>query len=144
MKHKYFIGLGSNLDDRNAYLARARTGLEQYGAIANTSSIIETEPFGAANKPFLNQAIEYHSILAPDELLDVVKDLEITIGRQSREHWGNREIDIDIVLWGGEKLDTVTPRGHKLILPHPGLPDRPFLLTSLQELGVVHSLDQQL
>lgn len=141
MKHKYYIGLGSNLNDRNTYLAQARVGLEKYGTIANTSSITETEPFGSANTPFLNQAIEFHSLLMPEELLDAIKDLEISIGRQPREHWGNREIDIDIVLWDGEKLDTVTPHGHKLVVPHPGLPGRAFLLRSLQELGVEHPLD---
>lgn len=141
MKYKYYIGLGSNLNDRTAYLAQARAGLEIYGQITNSSQIIETTPFGSADQPFLNQVLEYQSEFEPTELLDVIKDLETTIGRQPREHWGNREIDIDIVLWDGEKLDTVTPHGHTLVLPHPGLPDRPFLLRSLQELGVLHTFD---
>lgn len=141
MKHKYYIGLGSNLNDRTVYLAQARAGLEIYGQITNSSQVIETAPFGSADQPFLNQVLEYHSEFEPTELLDVVKDLETTIGRQPRERWGNREIDIDIILWDGEKLDTVTPQGHTLVLPHPGLPDRAFLLRSLQELGVEHPLD---
>lgn len=136
MKHRYYIGLGSNLNDRDRYLAAARAGLEQHGTIVQASSIAETAPFGIADQPFLNQTLEYHSPLEPTALLDIIKALEVSIGRQPRQHWGNREIDIDIVLWDGKKLDTVTPHGYTLIVPHPGLSDRPFLLASLQELGV--------
>ncbi len=138
-KHKYFIGLGSNLHDRHRYLALARAGLEHYGTITKTSQIVETKPFGTADQLFLNQTIEYVCALPPEELLDKIKELEITIGRKSRDHWGNREIDIDIVLWDGKKLDTVTPHGRRLHIPHPGLPERAFLLTSLQELGVTYT-----
>lgn len=131
MKHSYYLALGSNLGDRAAYLQQARLGLEQYGEIVNQSDVVITEPFGVADQPFLNQVLHYTSALTPVELLDQIKPLETKLGRQPREHWGNREIDIDIILWNGGKLDTVTPDGYELHLPHPELNNRPFILKHL-------------
>lgn len=126
--NKYYLALGSNLGDRSQYLAQARTGLENFGTITQTSNVIETEPFGAASQLFLNQVIEYQTSLEPAQLLDQLKALETQLGRQPREHWGNREIDLDIILWSGGKLDTVTPAGRELHLPHPEFTNRVFLV----------------
>jgi len=131
----YYLALGSNLGDRAQYLAQARAGLEKFGNISQASQIIETEPIGAADQLFLNQVIVYQTQLTPTELLDSLKALETELGRQPREHWGNREIDLDIILWSEGKLDTITPRGHVLHLPHPELKNRPFLLQLLTHLS---------
>lgn len=141
MKHKYYLGLGTNLGNREEFLAAARRELNCHGEIVASSRITETEPFGSADAPFLNQVIEFHSTMEPSGLLDTIKQLEKSIGRQPRAHWGNREIDIDILLWDKEKLDTVTPQGYNLIIPHPGLPDRPFLQTALREMNHPYELN---
>lgn len=125
--HKYYLALGSNLGDRARYLEQAKTALKQLGSMTRVSAIIETAPLGAADRLFLNQLIVLHTALPPAELLDCIKTIEQQLGRQPREHWGNREIDLDIVLWSGGKLDTITPHGYSLILPHPGFADRTFL-----------------
>ncbi len=126
--HKYHLALGSNLGDRAQYLEQARIALQQLGSITRASAVIQTDPFGAADQPFLNQVIEFKTELAPADLLDCLKTLETQLGRIAREHWGNREIDLDIILWSGGKLDTISPRGYPLTLPHPGFADRAFLL----------------
>ncbi len=125
--HKYYLALGSNLGDRAQYLVQACTALEQLGSITRSSEVIETKPFGAADQLFLNQLIVFQTKLPPGELLDCLKTIEQQLGRQNREHWGNREIDLDIVLWNGGKLDTITPHGYALVLPHPGFAERVFL-----------------
>jgi 2-amino-4-hydroxy-6-hydroxymethyldihydropteridine diphosphokinase len=125
--HKYHIALGSNLGDRSAYLQQARTALQQLGSITRASEVMETEPFGAATHLFLNQMVEFKTELAPADLLDCLKTLETQLGRVPREHWGNREIDLDLILWSGGKLDTISPRGNQLTLPHLGFANRPFL-----------------
>ncbi len=136
MKHNYYLSLGSNLGDRADYFKQAHQGLAKLGVIDQESTVVETEPFGVADHVFLNQVIKLTSELEPTILLDAIKDLEKAIGRQPREHWGNREIDIDIILWDKKKLDTVTPQGNQLRIPHPGLLSRQFLLDALKELGV--------
>lgn len=125
--HKYYLALGSNLGDRARYLAQAHAALSQLGSITRSSEVIETDPFGAANHPFLNQLIVFQTELLPAELLECLKQIEERLGRISREHWGNREIDLDIILWSGGKLDTITPHGYPLTIPHPGFNDRLFL-----------------
>lgn len=125
--NKYHLALGSSLGDRAHYLEQARTALEQLGSITRQSEVIETEPFGLAKQLFLNQLIVFQTELSPVELLECLKTIEEQLGRQSREHWSDREIDLDIVLWSGGKLDTITPHGYPLILPHPGFADRVFL-----------------
>lgn len=136
MKYNYYLALGSNLGDRQQQIANAHTTLSRFGTITNASTIQETDPFGTADQPFLNQVLQYASELEPTALLDHIKEIEQELGRQSRSHWNNREIDIDIILWDGAKIDTVTPQGHALIIPHIGIKDREFLLNQLQELNV--------
>ncbi|MBI2415453.1 MAG: 2-amino-4-hydroxy-6-hydroxymethyldihydropteridine diphosphokinase [Candidatus Kerfeldbacteria bacterium] len=134
MKHRYYLALGSNLGDRSDHLQQARTQLGQFGDIIKASSIIETKPFGAADQLFLNQVLVYQTDLEPVALLDAIKQIETELGRTFAARWGNREIDIDIILWDGEKIDTVTPHGYRLIIPHPGLPQRQFFIKLLDEI----------
>lgn len=136
MKHNYYLALGSNLGDRQQQITQAHAQLSRFGTITATSTILETAPFGTADQPFLNQVIQFASKLEPTALLDHIKEIEHALGRQPRSHWDNREIDIDIILWDGDKIDTVTPQGHALIIPHVGIADRAFLLNQLQELNV--------
>lgn len=126
-----YLGLGSNLGDRAQYLAEARRLLGDRGArLLRQSSVIETEPFGVTQQPpFLNQVIEVEWAATARELLAAAKSIESALGRTASYRWGPREIDVDILLFGGEVVDDPD-----LVIPHPGLREREFVLKSLAEL----------
>jgi 2-amino-4-hydroxy-6-hydroxymethyldihydropteridine diphosphokinase len=122
-----YIGLGSNLGDREALIRRAA---ELIGA-TRLSTIRETEPWGLESQPmFLNAVAEIETALTPRRLLDHLLDIERRLGRERiGPRWGPRTIDLDLLLYGEE---TVAEPG--LIVPHPRLGDRLFVLEPLAEL----------
>ena len=126
-----YLGLGSNVGDRDANLAAARRVLEERGArILRQSSIRETEPFGVSGQGrFLNQVLEIDWQASPRELLAAAKEVEATVGRTPTYRWGPREIDIDILLFGD-----LTISEPDLTIPHPGLAERDFVRVPLAEL----------
>ena len=128
---RVLLALGSNLGDRDAYLAAAREALARAGvALVNESRVAETEPVGITDQPrFLNQVLEGETTLEPRALLDRIKDIERQLGRQQRERWGPREIDIDILRYDNRTVDEPGLR-----IPHPELKNRPFLLELIGEL----------
>ena len=129
---KVYLSLGANLGDRLNNLARARREISKIKntRILSFSSIYETLPWGQEKQPdFLNQAAALETALEPMELLAALQAIEIKMGRQKREKWGPREIDIDILLFGN--LIIVS---EQLIIPHPLLRKRLFVLVPLQEL----------
>ena len=126
------VALGSNLGDRAAWLASARTALSLLPAtrILAASSIEETIPFGpAAQGPYLNQMLALESALPPTAMLLALQTIERRLGRVRRERWGARVIDLDLV-----RVGNVAMRSNRLVLPHPGLPDRAFWQRELAEL----------
>jgi 2-amino-4-hydroxy-6-hydroxymethyldihydropteridine diphosphokinase len=129
---RVWLALGSNLGDRDAYLARARAALTQAGVrIVRESRVAETAPIGVIDQPaFLNQVLEVETTLEPRPLLDTVKRIEQDLGRRSRERWGPREIDIDILRYANRSVDEPD-----LCIPHPELQNRRFLLDLLAEMG---------
>ncbi len=128
------LALGSNLGDRDAYLAAAREALEKSGiTVVGESRVAETEPVGITDQPrFLNQVVEVDTTLEPRALLERIKSIEQQLGRQRRERWGPREIDIDILRYDNRTIDEPGLR-----IPHPELENRPFLL---ELLGALHPL----
>lgn len=128
-----YVGLGSNLGRRSRNLSAARRRLRQKGMrILRQSRVIETEPWGVANQPrFLNQVVEGEWEGTPRQLLTAAKEVEREGGRTRTRRWGPREIDVDILLFGGERIAT-----RDLVVPHPRIGERPFVLESLRELGV--------
>jgi 2-amino-4-hydroxy-6-hydroxymethyldihydropteridine diphosphokinase len=126
-----YLALGSNLGDRDGYLAAARRLLgERDVRVVRESSVMETEPFGVTDQPsFLNQVLEVEWSGTPRGLLEVVKNVEQEVGRTATYRWGPREIDVDILLFGTERVAEAN-----LTIPHPGLADRPFLHQLLGEL----------
>ena len=126
-----YLGLGSNLGNRERNLAESRRLLAEFGAeVLRQSSIQETEPFGVTGQPrFLNQVVEVEWPRGPRELLQAVKAVESAVGRTPTYHWGPREIDVDILLFGCESVDEPG-----LVIPHPGLHEREFVLRPLAEL----------
>jgi 2-amino-4-hydroxy-6-hydroxymethyldihydropteridine diphosphokinase len=130
---KVYLGLGSNLGPRLRNLSAARRRLRQKGLqIVRQSRVIETEPWGVTDQPrFLNQVIEGEWVGTPRQLLRVTKEVEREGGRKPTRRWGPRVIDVDILLFGDQQV-----RQRDLVIPHPRISERQFVLQSLDELGV--------
>ena len=128
-----WIGLGSNLGDREVYLRRALEALGADPAVEVTavSTFLETEPVGFLAQPrFLNAAARIETELSPREFLERLLAVELLLGR-TREgpRFGPRTIDLDLLLFGDEVVDEPGLR-----VPHPRLHDRRFVLEPLAEL----------
>jgi 2-amino-4-hydroxy-6-hydroxymethyldihydropteridine diphosphokinase len=128
-----YLGLGSNLGRRARNLSAARRRLRQKGArILRQSRVIETEPWGVLDQPcFLNQAVEVDWFGTPRQLLKAAKEVEAEGGRKEAPRWGRRVIDVDILLFGDERINQ-----RDLEIPHPRIGEREFVSESLAELGV--------
>jgi dihydropteroate synthase len=127
-----YFGLGANLGDCAATLARAIQQLDAHRQIRvlRRSSLYDTAPVGVTEQPaFLNTVVEAVTTLPGRPLLDAVKQIERELGRQSRQRWGPREIDIDILLHGSGRVDEPG-----LEIPHRHLWERLFVLAPLAEL----------
>jgi 2-amino-4-hydroxy-6-hydroxymethyldihydropteridine diphosphokinase len=127
-----FIGLGTNLGDRENNIAQAIDLLDKSSNINITarSEIIETEPWGNINQPsFLNSIIVVTTSLSPIELLNYLKSLESKSGRVKSEHWGPRIIDLDILFFGKRVI-----QDKKLVIPHKEITNRDFILKQLIDL----------
>ena len=127
-----YLLLGSNLGDRATLLATARQELAATaGDIVAVSGLYETAAWGREDQPaFLNQALAVRTRLRPEALLAACQAAEQHAGRQRLEHWGSRTLDVDILLFGNEIIDT-----HTLTVPHPRLPERRFALVPLAEIA---------
>ena len=131
-----YLGLGSNLGDRQNNLDRALEQLSQRFKVSRVSSIYDTEPVGDIEQPrFLNLVCQVSTRLAPAELLTLVKGIEMKLGRMPGKSGAPRPIDIDILLYGNEVLETP-----ELVIPHPRLAERAFVLVPMAEIApeVVH------
>jgi 2-amino-4-hydroxy-6-hydroxymethyldihydropteridine diphosphokinase len=127
-----YIALGSNLGDRHAHLsaARAALGTMPESRVLAESSIEETEPLGPiAQGKYLNQMVAVQTSFGPRELLEHLHAIERRAGRERRERWGPRTLDLDIVCFDRQTLDE--PDLH---VPHAELPHRAFWQRELDEL----------
>jgi 2-amino-4-hydroxy-6-hydroxymethyldihydropteridine diphosphokinase len=127
-----FVGIGSNLGDREDHLRRAIELLSAEDGIKVTrvAEIRETEPVGPVEQgPFLNGAVRVETDLAPRELLERLLDIEERMGRVRRERFGPRTIDLDLLVYGDQTVDEPG-----LKIPHPRLHERRFALEPLAEL----------
>ncbi|MBI5640992.1 MAG: 2-amino-4-hydroxy-6-hydroxymethyldihydropteridine diphosphokinase [Nitrospirae bacterium] len=127
-----YIGIGSNLGDRRLNCIKAIEALEDLGMhILKRSSMHETKPWGMADQPkFINMALEVETGLAPIELLRALKCIEKNMGRKPEPRWGPRVIDLDILLYDDLILDDDT-----LVIPHPHMHERAFVLKPLSEIA---------
>ncbi len=122
-----YVGLGANLGDREATIGAAVAALP--GVVA-VSRLRETEPVGVVGQPpFLNGAVLLETDLPPRELLGRLLAIERQLGRERRERWGPRTIDLDLLLYGDVVVDEPG-----LTVPHPRLHERRFALEPLAEL----------
>jgi 2-amino-4-hydroxy-6-hydroxymethyldihydropteridine diphosphokinase len=128
---RVYVGLGSNLGDRERNLREAFQRLEQIGLL-RASELRETDPVGFTEQPkFLNAAAELETHLSAREVLDRLLAIERELGRDraSERRWGPRTIDLDLLLYGDETIDEPG-----LKVPHPLLAERRFVLEPLHEL----------
>ena len=135
-----YLGLGTNIGNKKENLPRAIEALSlALGHYTALSSFIETAPWGfESDNTFLNCAVAFETVLLPEELLDTTERIERELGRTAKSTGGtyhDRVIDIDILLYGNETIDT--PR---LTIPHPLMHLRDFVLEPLAEIApeVVH------
>lgn len=130
--HTAFVALGSNLGDREANLRRALELLQQNDVeVIKVSAFIETEPYGVTDQPrFLNGVCQVKTILSPLELLHLLLAVEKEMGRVRLRHWGERNIDLDLLLYEDIVMDT-----EELRLPHPDMANRDFVMLPLAEVA---------
>ena len=127
-----YIGLGSNLGSREVTLRRAVELLGEADGVdvLAVSQLRETEPVGVVDQPpFLNGAVAIETTRAPRDLLDLLLEIERSLGRVREERWGPRAIDLDLLVYGHEVVDEPGLR-----VPHPRLHERRFVLEPLAEL----------
>ena len=127
-----FVGIGSNLGDREAHLRRAIELLSAEDGIdvVGVSEIRETEPVGPVEQgPFLNGAVRVETDLPPRDLLELLLAIEQEMGRVRRERFGPRTIDLDLLVYGDETVDEPG-----LTVPHRRLGERRFALEPLADL----------
>ncbi len=127
-----FIGLGANLGDRMGTL---RAAVEQLARepgflLRGTSRVYETDPVGPPQPRYLNAVARIGTLLSPRATLRRLLEIEELLGRVRREHWGSREIDLDLLLYG----DRIVSEG-ALRIPHPHLHERAFALVPLAEIA---------
>ena len=128
---RVFLGIGTNLGDRERNLQAALAILSQKMVILKESSIYQTAPWGYLEQPaFLNQVIEAQTDLSPLNLLGFLKDTEKALGRQANFRYGPRLIDLDILFYGNRIIQT-----SRLQVPHPRLAERAFVLVPLAEIA---------
>lgn len=131
--HRAYIGIGSNMGNRKANIKDALERIKKtpYMNLLNTSKLIESKPYGNTNQDnFINGCIEVDTIYTPCELLNHLLTLEKNMGRKRTTHWGPRIIDLDIIFY-----DDVIINDHDLIIPHPDMHNRDFVLYPLNEIA---------
>jgi 2-amino-4-hydroxy-6-hydroxymethyldihydropteridine diphosphokinase len=129
---KVFLLIGGNLGEREANFTKARKLIAQYcGEITQSSSIYETAAWGKKDQPsFLNQALEIDTKLTAEQLMAQILELEKIMGRERKEKYGPRVIDIDILLFNNEIHNHTS-----LKIPHPEMQNRRFALIPLAEIA---------
>ena len=142
---RVYLGLGTNLGDKESNLHVAvRKINERIGEVTALSAFYVTAPWGfSSENSFLNAACCVESVLPPLDILRETQEIERELGRMKKSAGGNysdRLIDIDLLLYGDLILSTTSPSGAKLILPHPLMAERDFVMKPLAEIapGLVH------
>jgi 2-amino-4-hydroxy-6-hydroxymethyldihydropteridine diphosphokinase len=131
MNHTVYIALGTNLGDRSANLRAAIEALPPEVKVLAESPIYETPPWGYADQPaFLNMVVKAETDLKPEPLLAYLKQLEVALGREQNFRWGPRRIDLDILFY-----DDLVLGSPPLVIPHPRLHERAFVLVPLVDLA---------
>jgi 2-amino-4-hydroxy-6-hydroxymethyldihydropteridine diphosphokinase len=138
MESRIGLGLGANLGDPAENLRRAVAALRDAGVVFDAlSSLYATPPWGVTDQPdFVNACALARTRLAPLDLLDLLKAIERALGREETRRWGPRIIDIDLLFY-----DDLVWRDDRLVLPHPGLLERAFVVIPLAEIAPALRVD---
>ena len=142
MTHRALIGIGSNIGLAAENCEKAIALIKKSINVTAQSSLYESEPVGKADQDwFVNAAIEVQTTLIPEELLQLLLDIEQQLGRTRKEKWGPRIIDLDILDYEGLIMDSKV-----LILPHPEMTQRRFVLEPLSEIAgeTIHPLEKKM
>lgn len=142
---KYAIAYGSNLGDRNSHIKASLRLIEsELGKIIKSSHIYESSPLGAADQAFLNGVILVESSMSPDLAMQKLLDIEIKGGRTREVKWGNRTIDLDIILIQHNDSEMVVD-SELITAPHPEAHKRDFVIIPLLEVcpqWMIYPLEQ--
>lgn len=141
MKVEATLGFGGNLGDPVAAFAGALARLRAHTAVElkTVSSVWRTAPWGKLDQPeFRNMAVQIETSLAADELLTLCLEIERGAGRERRERWGPRTLDIDILTYGNETIDRPG-----LQIPHPRIVERAFVLAPLAEIAATTTIGER-
>ena len=132
LNYQTFLSIGSNLGDRFENLRQAQSYIaSEIGHIARASSVYVTQAWGVRDQPdFLNQALEVKTELTPEKMLEKIQRIEKQMGRIKTEKWSKRLIDIDILFYNQDIIQT-----ENLTIPHPFLHERNFVLAPLAEIA---------
>lgn len=140
MTTKTYIGLGSNLGDSRQILSEAIAKLKTLGEV-KVSKLYQSPPMGPQDQPnYLNAVAELNTDLTPLDLLDQLQRFEKEAGRVRLRRWGERTLDLDLLIYGDEKI-----QNERLTVPHIGILERDFVVISLLDLDAdLHINDQPL
>ncbi len=144
MNKQAYLGLGSNIGNKAANIRSAIQTLKQTPGIhlRRISSLYATAPIGKEDQPtFINAAVSIDTLLSPFELLHILQQIENVHKRQRTVHWGPRTLDLDLLLYASQIIDSPS-----LQIPHPYLTERSFVLVPLNEIepDLIHPLSKRL
>ncbi len=132
-RHEVYLSVGANIGDREKNINEAVELLKKDEKInvIKVSDLIETKPYGVTDQPdFMNGAIFLKTLYEPDELLDRIHEIESSLGRERKEHWGPRTIDLDILYFDDEVIES-----DNLTVPHVEIAKRQFVLEPLSHIA---------
>ncbi len=132
-RHRAYIALGSNIGDTRGYLNMAIKRLDEnrFCRVVRVSDFIVTKPYGGVEQDdFLNGALLLETLLEPNELLELVHEIENEAGRERKIHWGPRTLDLDILFYDDLVMDTM-----ELTIPHPEIEKRDFVLGPMAQIA---------
>ncbi|MBQ0000011.1 MAG: 2-amino-4-hydroxy-6-hydroxymethyldihydropteridine diphosphokinase [Clostridiales bacterium] len=131
--HTAFVALGSNMGDKKAYLDMAVEALKnrEDSEVIKVADYLVTEPYGGVEQDdFLNSALQLRTLLSPEELLDVLHEIEQMANRERLIHWGPRTLDLDVLLY-----DDLVYESETLIIPHIEIQKRDFVLIPMAQIA---------
>lgn len=134
--HEVYLGIGSNMGDKQKYIDDALCQLEtdEYIKDVRCSSLITTKPYGGVEQDdFLNGAVKVYTLYTPEELLECLHNIEANANRERKIHWGPRTLDLDILFY-----DDIIMSTEELLIPHIDMANRVFVLEPLMELSPYH------
>lgn len=134
--HRAYIGIGANLGNKEKNIENAIECFREHPLcrIKEVSRMVKTKPFGVKEQEdFLNGTFLVETLLDPEELLELIGEIETKLKRVRKQHWGPRTIDLDILFYDSELIHT-----KQLTVPHPGIPKRDFVLVPLCDINPYH------